>query len=168
MNGGEIAAEEQVENQLRIATIVFLPPADELANGQRVADAQKMAELFDQTVEPERIAAGFHTDDGSGSKLRVKGTHVVRFMIERALVHFRVGGVHPADGLGAYTKSIPMYSVISASCINRCQTTSRQMIPTRARGACLMTSEEDGRTRRRAARMAELVFASPKSRGGSD
>ena len=102
MNGGEIAAEEQVENQLRIATIVFLPPAGELANGQRVADAQKRAELFDQTMEPERIAPDFHTDDGSGSKLRVKGTHVVPFMIERALVHFSVGGVHPADGLGAY------------------------------------------------------------------
>ncbi len=46
MNGGKIPVTEQVQQELRVAAIVFLPAAGELANGQRVTDQQLVTEFF--------------------------------------------------------------------------------------------------------------------------
>lgn len=101
MDRGEIIVGQQIEQQAGVAAIVFLPAAGELADGQRVADQQAMAGLFDEVVKPQRIAGRLHTDNRGNGPLRVKSTNVVTLMIEQEFVFLAVSGVDPANGLRA-------------------------------------------------------------------
>jgi hypothetical protein len=82
MNSGKFVVEQEIEQELRVATIVFLPTASELADGQSVADAQLMTEFFHGAMKPQRITGSFHADDGGSRELGIKRTHVVALMIE--------------------------------------------------------------------------------------
>ena len=101
VNGGEIAAAKQVEHQMGITAVVFLPAAGELAYRQRVANQQLMAEIFHGAMEPQRVAGRFHANHGSRRKLRVKCPHVVALVLERDLVYLTVRRIHAADCLRA-------------------------------------------------------------------
>jgi hypothetical protein len=63
-----------------------------------------MPEGFQQAMEPPGISGGFQPHDCGSSKLRVETTHVVTFVIERALVDQPVRRVTPTDGLGTSVK----------------------------------------------------------------
>jgi len=60
--------------------------------------------LFDDAVKPQRVAGSLDTHDGSRRKLRIKCRDIVMLVIEHALVHFSVGGIHPANGLGSHVQ----------------------------------------------------------------
>src|SRR5713101_6313803 len=101
MDGGKLPVAEQLEQQTGVTPIVFLPAASKLANGQGVADQQVMTEFFEQAMEPQRITGSFHAHQHGNREAGIKRTHVVALMNERDLMFLTVGGVEPADRLGA-------------------------------------------------------------------
>jgi hypothetical protein len=101
MDGRKLLVEEEVQQQASIATIVLLPAASALADGQGVTDQQAMTEFFEQTMEPQRVTGSFHAHHRGSCERSIKRTHVVPLMIQRDLVLLPIGGIHPTDGLGA-------------------------------------------------------------------
>jgi hypothetical protein len=101
MDRGEIIVGQQIEQQAGVTAIVFLPAAGELADGQSVTDQQAMAEFFEQTMKPERVAGSFHANQRGSWELRVKRTHVIALVIQRNFVFLTVCGINPADRLRA-------------------------------------------------------------------
>lgn len=101
MDGREIVVDQQVQQQLRIAAIVFLPTPGELANSQGVTDQQLVTEFFDKAMEPQRITGSFHANERGSRKLGIKRTDIVTLVIEHGLVLLAICGVEPAEGLRA-------------------------------------------------------------------
>lgn len=101
VNVGKIAMTEQVEQQLGVTPIVFLPATSELADSQSVADAESMAEICDEAMKPQRVARGFHAVHRGSWELRIKRTHVVMLVVERELVLLSVGFIKPTESLCA-------------------------------------------------------------------
>lgn len=101
VDSGKFVVEQQIEQELRITTVVFLPAAGELANGQSVAHQQLMTELLHGAMEPQRITGSFHADTRGSWESGIKRTHIVTFVIERELVLLSVGVVNPAESLRA-------------------------------------------------------------------
>jgi|SRR5882724_1432491 len=99
MHGGEIPVEQQIEQQLGVAAVVFLTSQRTFSDDLGIANQQTMPEGFQQAMEPPCVAGGFQPHDSGNGKLRVETAHVVMLVIERALVDQPVGGVTPADGL---------------------------------------------------------------------
>src|SRR5260370_37943082 len=60
-----------------------------------------MTELFEQTMEPQRVTGSFHAHHRGSCERSIKRTHVVPLMIQRDLVLLPICGIHPTDGLGA-------------------------------------------------------------------
>jgi hypothetical protein len=101
MDGGKLAVTEKIEQQLGIATIVFLPTAGELADSQGVTDQQLVTEFCGEAMEPQRITGSFHADERGSRELRIKRTDIVTLVIEHGLVFLAICGVEPAEGLRA-------------------------------------------------------------------
>src|SRR5207245_11358290 len=60
VDGRKLLVEQEVQQQASVATIVLLPAASALADGQGVTDQQVMTELFEQPMEPQRVTGSFH------------------------------------------------------------------------------------------------------------
>jgi len=101
MHDREIAAQQQVEQQLRVAPVVLLSPPGELMDRLSVSNDQLMARFFDQSVEPQRVARPFYAHDRWSDELRIKRAYVVSFVIEHAFLLFPTRRVTPTHCLRA-------------------------------------------------------------------
>src|SRR5713101_6378793 len=104
MHGGKIPVKKQIEQQLGVTPVIFLAAQRAFSDDIGIANQQTMPEGFQQAMEPPCISGGFQPHDCGNNKLRVETTHVVMFVIERALVDQPVGSVTPTDGLGTSMK----------------------------------------------------------------
>src|SRR6184192_4647177 len=99
MHGGKIPVEQQIEQQLGVAPVIFLTAQRTFSDDIGIANQQTMSEGFQQSMEPASVTGSFQSHDGGNGKLRVETTHVVMLMVQSALMNQAISLVTPADGL---------------------------------------------------------------------
>lgn len=78
----ELLSQQQVEHQLRIATVCLVSAACSTTNLGRVADENFMTETLQQFDEPGALSTGFQADYHVTCELRVEGTNVILIVMQ--------------------------------------------------------------------------------------
>ena len=90
---------QQLQNQFRIATIVFLFARLRGANLGGVPDLAFDAQLFQQVQKPPHRSNRFDAHQHRARKFGIKLPHLVAFVHQRAIHHFSAYGVEHRQGL---------------------------------------------------------------------
>jgi len=92
MDPGEIPSEHDLQDQLRIPTIVLLSPVCSPPNLGCVPNPYRVTKFFEHRFKPGAVsAAAFQSHDHLAGELRIESANIVLAMVELGQLDLSIG-----------------------------------------------------------------------------
>src|SRR5262245_12727984 len=152
MDPGEIPFEHDLQDQLGIPTIIFLPPVCSTPNLVSMPHPYCVTKFFEHRFKPGAVSTGLQSHDHLAGELRVESANIVLAMVELYQLNFSIGRVtvsyrlhpgveiHAAIYCSSHSASLQRSTVRRAPEFIRCARRGRHRFitsPLRGCEACL-------------------------------